>query len=329
MTLPGDITAPEKRKNARKDNTRSGRFFVKDPDMGIQMELTSPAKLNLFLHVTGKRPDGYHDLFSLMAPIGLNDKIGIELRETGIKIHCRHPDVPKDASNLAHRAAVLFFNETGIHKGCEITIEKNIPVAGGLGGGSSNAAAVLMGLNDLFEKPIETKRLFEMGLSLGADVPFFIFGKTALAKGVGEILEPYCNLYPYYVILILPGFHVSTQYVFKNLNYGLTKTKKTHIDSYFDKGVFDPRVHMHNDLESVTACKYEQINYYKEMLDKNGAVNTLMSGSGPTVFGLYMNKSQAQNALLKIQKCIETAPSGTAGEETGKKPEAILTRIAE
>jgi len=253
------------------------------------MKILSPAKINLFLQVTGKRPDGYHDLFSLMCCVSLFDTILLQFGGNTIEIDSDHPQVPLDETNLAHKAAALFFKNLDTAGGVKITIEKSIPVAAGLGGGSSNAASVLQGLNHYYDFPFSRNQLMSMGLSLGADVPFFLFEKPALASGIGEKLEAYPNLPPYHVILIYPGFAVSTAEVFQNLNLGLTKCKKKISNSS-----------LCNDLEAVTASRYPVIRSVKEQLLTHGALGALMSGSGPTVFGLF---SEPDKAAAAMQAC--------------------------
>ena len=266
------------------------------------MKILSPAKINLFLQVTGKRADGYHDLFSLMCCVSLCDTIQLEFGAKTIEIDSTHPQIPLDETNLAHKAATLFFQNLDTDDGVKITIEKSIPVAAGLGGGSSNAAAVLKGLNCYYEFPFSRRQLMSMGLRLGADVPFFLFEKPALASGVGEKLEEYPDLTPYYVILIYPGFAVSTAEVFQNLNLGLTKCKKKIRKSSFRKIGYDVSRHLCNDLEAVTASRYPVINLLKNQLLEHGALGALMSGSGPTVFGLFSEQRKAAAAMQVFGK---------------------------
>ena len=261
------------------------------------MKILSPAKINLFLQVTGKRPDGYHDLFSLMCCVSLFDKILLQFGGKTIEIDSTHPQIPLDETNLAYRAAALFLQKMKKGSGVKITIEKNIPVSAGLGGGSSNAASVLQGLNRHFGFPFTRSQLIYMGLQLGADVPFFLFEKPALASGIGEKLEAYADLPPYHVILIYPGFGVSTAEVFQNLNLGLTKCKKKIKKSSFRKTGFDASRHLCNDLEEVTASRYPVIKSVKKQLLEHGALGALMSGSGPTVFGLFSEQNKAVAAL--------------------------------
>ena len=265
------------------------------------MRILSPAKINLFLHVTGKRADGYHELWSLMCCVGLADTILLNFDTNHISIHCDHGLVPRDDTNLAFRSAAAFFEQTGINAGVDITIEKNIPVAGGLGGGSSNAAAVLKALNHRFNEPISQAGLHRMAAGIGADVPFFLYQRPALAAGIGDILTPYALLTQLPVIIINPGFSVSTAEIYKSYSFGLTNRKKTINNSSFTKRtIFDAVVHLANDLEEVTAKRYPEINRAKQKLLDHGAIGALMSGSGPSVFGIFTNKDTAEQAYGKL-----------------------------
>lgn len=269
------------------------------------MKLLSPAKINLFLHVTGRRSDGYHDLLSLMCPVSLHDIIEFDFHADTLSIRCDHPEVPLNESNLAYRAARLFFEQReavmGIPAdGVMLSIIKRIPIAAGLGGGSSNAATVLIGLNRFFGHPFSLETLKEMGLSIGADVPFFIYGKPAIATGIGEVLSPVQSLPQFYVILVNPGVAVSTGAVYKNLNLGLTNTQKINKEAFFKVRNLDLVRYLWNDLEKVTASKFPEILDIKEALLSNGAEGALMSGSGPTVFGLFYEVNKARQAFDKL-----------------------------
>ena len=264
------------------------------------MKIESPAKINLFLQVTAKRPDGYHELFSLMSCVNLCDTIKLEFGPKSIEIVSSHPKIPIDQTNLAHRAATSFFDALNVNDGLRIFLEKRIPVAAGLGGGSSNAAGVLKGLNRRYGNPFSREQLMSIGLGIGADVPFFLFGKPALASGVGEKLEAYCMPLPFYVVMVYPGFEVSTAEVFQNLNLGLTKCKKKFTKPFFKTSDFDAGLHLCNDLEEVTASKYAVIATIKERLLSCGALGALMSGSGPTVFGLFSDSAKAEKAKQTI-----------------------------
>ena len=265
-----------------------------------QMKILSPAKINLFLQVTGKRPDGYHELFSLMCCLDLCDIIHIQFSGHGIELETDNPQIPLDETNIAHQAASLFLNRMKIADGLTIRIQKVIPVAGGLGGGSSNAASILMGLNQHYDFPFSHSELMSMGLELGADVPFFIFQKPALASGVGEKLEAYPGSLPYHILLLNPGVEVHTAEVFGNLNLRLTKCKKIITKPSLKQSGFDVPLHLCNDLETVTISKYPVIESLKKQLISHGALGALMSGSGPTVFGLFSDLRTADEARQKI-----------------------------
>jgi len=266
-----------------------------EKDIG-HMKILSPAKINLFLQVTGKRIDGYHDLVTLMCCIGLYDTISLVFGAKETTVSCVHPNVPEDETNLAFGAASLFLKTLNKNEGVKISIEKKIPVSAGLGGGSSNAAAVLLGLNRYYECPFFQDELMHMGLSIGADVPFFIFRKPAIASGIGEKLEAYKGLEKLKILLVFPGFGVSTAEVYKSLNLGLTKCKKKLRYLLLNKQSFDPGYHLCNDLETVVASKYPGIFAAKEALMGQGALGALMSGSGPTVFGLFSDFDKARKA---------------------------------
>ena len=266
------------------------------------MKILSPAKINLFLQVTGKRPDGFHELFSLMCCVDLCDTISLQFGGEDIWIESSHPQVPLDDTNLAHRAATVFFKTLNVKDGLKIFIDKFIPVAAGLGGGSSNAASVLTGLNQHYGHPFTRDRLMSMGLGLGADVPFFLFGKPALASGIGEKLEAYPGALPFHIVVVYPGFKVSTGEVFQKLNLGLTNCEKK-INKPFSINIeFDPGVHLCNDLEIVTASEYPVITSIKEQLLIRGALGALMSGSGSAVFGLFSDSHTAVRAKQAINE---------------------------
>ncbi len=255
-----------------------------------------PAKINLFLYVTGKRPDAYHELLTLMCPVSLCDTLFLQFGKSGIRVECSHPEVPEDSGNIAWHAAELFFQRAKLPAGVHIRIQKKIPVAAGLGGGSSNAAGVLLGLNRYYRMPFSPAELSEMALHLGADVPFFLRQRPALARGIGEELEILDNLPFFSVLLISFDFAVSTAYVYKNLNLGLTKGQKIINDTLFKEYICDVLPYMHNDLETVTAADYPVIHEAKETLKGLGADGALMSGSGPTVFGLFRKSGKARTA---------------------------------
>ena len=266
------------------------------------MKILSPAKINLFLKVSGKRPDGYHELFSLMCCVNLFDTITLHFGIRDIRVESSHPQVPSNDTNLAYKAAAVFFKSLNVNDGLRIFIDKTIPVAAGLGGGSSNAACVLKGLNRHYGYPFSLNQLMSMGLDLGADVPFFIFGKPALASGIGEKLEAHPGTLPFYFVVVNPGFMVSTAEVFQKLNLGLTKCEKKIKKPFLIKFGFNPSLHLCNDLEIVTASEHPVITSIKEQLLAYGALGALMSGSGPTVFGLFSDFHTAERAKLAISE---------------------------
>ncbi len=266
------------------------------------MRTRAPGKINLFLRVTGKRADGYHDLISLMCCVGIYDELELAFGQPQTRVFCTHPDVPEDETNLARRAAELFFKNAAIaDPGTHITINKNIPVGAGLGGGSSNAAAVLNALNTRFDAPFSTTELHGLARLLGADVPFFLYQKPAIATGIGDILEPFDKLSPLLVVIVYPSIAVSTSQVYKNLNLRLTKNKKKNNYSVFkmDWNRDAPRL-LHNDLEDAACTLCPDIRRAKEALIAHGAAGALMTGSGSSVFGLFNSLEAANKASWDI-----------------------------
>jgi len=238
-----------------------------------------------------------------MCCVTLYDILSIDIERKNISVSCTDPEIPSDEKNHAYRAAALFLKKLNRKEGVRIHIDKKIPTGAGLGGGSSNAAAVLSGLNNFFGNPLSFNEIMKMGLKIGADVPFFLFNKPALATGIGEKLKEYPVKIPYTILIIYPGFGVSTKDIYNNLNLRLTNCKKKLKSSPFERE-FDPEI-LCNDLESVTASKHPEINVVKDALLKKGAEGALMSGSGSSVFGLfpdYDSAIRANNALSMNRK---------------------------
>jgi 4-diphosphocytidyl-2-C-methyl-D-erythritol kinase len=266
------------------------------------LRILSPAKINLFLEIKGRRSDGYHTLRTLMCPVGIYDRIELDFSGSQIRVSCSHPAVPQDETNLAWQAAALFFARLSQRRrpetlsGLNVRIEKQIPVAAGLGGGSSNAAAVMIGLNRYCGEPFSLEEMAAMGLEIGADTPFFIRGCPAIATGIGERLQPYTALKPYPVLIIYPGIPISTAEVYKNLDLALTNCKKKLKDFPLKQAAFDPARHACNDLETVTLSRFEDVRTAKLALLKHGASVALMSGSGSAVFGLFDDSRRAREA---------------------------------
>jgi 4-diphosphocytidyl-2-C-methyl-D-erythritol kinase len=245
-------------------------------------------------------------LYSLICPLALYDILTLTPGGSGIGIVCDHPDVPEDESNLAAASARLFMETVLVDHvppvdGLTIHIEKKIPVGAGLGGGSSDAAAVLTALNDRFGQPLSKSAMMTLGARIGADVPFFIAGVPALATGIGDQLEPFPHLSPWTALVIYPNQVVSTAWVYKNLNLRLTKDEKKLSKFNFDGRYFNVNEHLFNDLEPVTATAFPVINKIKRWLLDYGAAGAMMSGSGSTVFGLFADPARAISASTALR----------------------------
>ena len=261
----------------------------------------APAKINLFLRVLRKRADGYHDIFSLMQKITLCDELIFSPRQKGIVLHCPGTKLPENNKNLVVRAAKAIFDYCEYSGGMEITLVKKIPLTAGLGGGSSDAATTLMALNKICSLKLKNNELMKIGAKIGADVPFFIFGNKALASGIGDKLKHLRNLPQLNLILIKPDFELPTKMVYENLNLRLTRGKNNYsIPRILKLG--DIVQGLHNDLESVSLEVHPELADFKKMLLRHGALGALMSGSGPTVFGLFRNAKEANKALDVINK---------------------------
>ena len=270
----------------------------------------APAKLNIRLKITGRRPDGYHNLVSIMAPVSLYDRIELQITSRKlITISCEGFSAPTDKENLAYRAAQAFFAHTGIERGLSIKLKKNIPVAAGLGGGSSDAACVLKALNQIWSSPLSARELAELALALGADVPFFLTEKPCIVRGIGEILDPIEKWPKLWYIIVTPPIKVSTAWVYGNLNWSplestgeleLTKDEYQFIIANLKKKALVIGRILENDLERVTASHFPAIEDIKRALMDSGANGVLMSGSGPSVFGIFESKDQARQAKTDL-----------------------------
>lgn len=265
------------------------------------LTLFAPAKINYLLDVIGKRPDGYHDLRMIMQRVNLCDKITLTLtNRADINVICNSKGAPDGHDNIAWKAARAVLDRAKSSNGVNIEIIKNIPVAAGLGGGSSDAASVLMGMNELLQLGLTEQTLMEIGCKLGADVPFFIFKKTALAEGTGERLTPLPEMPKCWILLVNPGVHVSTAWVYRSLQ--LTNRKELNIISRFFESIEDVVSILSNDLESVTIPAFPVIANIKASLISMGAVGSMMSGSGPTVFGIFKDFDEAEAARVEVTK---------------------------
>lgn len=265
------------------------------------IQLQAPAKVNFRLDVLRRRPDGYHDLRMIMQRIDLSDEVQIVLRESpGIRVTCGRAGVPDGPGNIAWRAAEALLSFSGQQVGVDINISKKIPVAAGLGGGSSDCASVLIGLNELLGLNLDKTKLMEIGVKLGADVPFFVYRQNALAEGIGEKLSPVTLPPDIWLVLVNPNLHVSTAWVYQNLR--LTSPREEITLPSFYGSVAEVCAVLANDLETVTTERFPVIGTIKESLSRAGACGTLMSGSGPTVFGIFDGESAARRACDILKK---------------------------
>jgi len=258
----------------------------------------APAKVNTLLRVLGLRPDGFHDLEMVMVPLTLCDDITLTATAGGVTISIdgQADDGMSGERNLACRAARAFIETTGVDAGVNIELFKRIPVAAGLGGGSSDAAAVLRGLNELFGTALSVERLSQIGKTLGADVPFFVSCRPAFVEGTGDRVSVYESFPKSSYLLINPDFPVSTPWVYKQWDLQLTlKRPDARVRPLFQ--VFsDVIASLHNDLERVTIPAHPEIEVIKGALLKSGAAGALMSGSGPTVFGVFEDDAARDKA---------------------------------
>lgn len=271
-----------------------------------ELRLKAMAKINLGLDVLRKREDGYHDLRMIMQSIYLYDQIRIrKIPQPGIHVAVNLSYLPVNEDNLVYRAAKLLMDEFEIKEGIQIRLQKYIPVAAGLAGGSSDAAAVLVGLNQMFELGLTQQELMQRGVRIGADVPYCIMRGTALAEGIGEKLTRLPSAPETYVLLAKPAVHVSTQFVYGNLRAN-ELTSHPDIDGQIqairDGDLYAMAEKMGNVLETVTIPAHPVIQEIKDCMIQNGAVGAMMSGSGPTVFGLYDDEQKARAAYAQMQE---------------------------
>ena len=266
------------------------------------VNISIPAKINLWLEVIRKREDGYHDISSLMLPVSVFDSLSIDIRpgEDYISIDCDSPEIPSDERNLAWRAADVYVKESRKKAGIKIHLAKHIPWGAGLGGGSSDAAGVLCALNSFFENALPTADLESLAVSLGADVPFFLYSRAALATGIGEKLQFAGGVPDYPLLLIKPPVSVPTGWVYQSLK--LTKGSPEIKLNNLGEHPWQLRDFVNNDLESVTVSRYPVIADIKDWLIARGAVAASMSGSGPTVFGVFRTERAAKDASIVAKK---------------------------
>jgi len=264
------------------------------------------AKINLGLDVLRKREDGYHDVCMIMQSLDLHDNITINKSTTeGIKITTNLSYLPNDQGNLVYKAAALFLETISVNEGLTITLDKVIPVAAGLAGGSSDAAATLHGLNELYHAGLTLEELKKLGVKLGADVPYCLMLGTALSEGIGEILTPLSPMPECSILLVKPEINVSTKYVYENLRLStsITHPDITAMRASLSKGdLMALTKTMDNILQTVTITNYPIITSIKDKMKELGALTSLMSGSGPTVFGIYNDYELGEKALHFFKK---------------------------
>ncbi len=270
------------------------------------MKIRAPAKINLSLRVVGKRRDGYHLLDTIMVPVSLYDEIEIS-RPTargrrGLQVTCDHPLVPSGKRNLVYRAAVLLLGARANKVPLHIRIRKKIPVGAGLGGGSSDAAATLLALNRILHLKKSRRQLLSLAVLLGADAPFFISGRPARARGIGERLKPLGHAPRWWSVILYPGFPVSTRWAYKALSFKLTKAIGNTSLNRFKWRREELSRWLVNDLEQVVLRRYPRIAHLKERLIQEGAAGALMSGSGSSVFGIFFSGDAAKKAFLRLSK---------------------------
>lgn len=269
------------------------------------ISLKALAKINLGLDVVRRREDGYHEVRMIMQTIHLYDRLDIKrTKESGIQIQTNLSFLPVNENNLIYKAAKLLMDEFSITDGVSVKLDKRIPVAAGMAGGSTDAAAMLFGMNRLFSLGLTKRQLMERGVQIGADVPYCIMRGTALAEGIGEELSPLAPMVKCPVLIAKPSISVSTKFVYQNLKLDDT-TVHPDIDLLIEdikaKNLHDIAVHMGNVLETVTIPNYPVIDEIKKHMISHGAVGAMMSGSGPTVFGLFDDEDTAKKAYKAMR----------------------------
>jgi len=272
--------------------------------MTIELVLEAPAKVNLTLNVLGKRTDGYHELETVMQQINLRDKIFLHTGGRDIRVTSNSSEIPDNEENLAYQAAHLLYSKFSLPTGLQIFIEKNIPVGAGLAGGSTDAAAVIMGINEIFDLRLQREELLELGLDIGSDVPFCVLGGAALARGRGEILTSLPKGPRLEMVLVKPDFQLSTREVYRD--FRLEKVQQAPDNAAFLEAwrkcdMIGIVAEMKNVLETVSIEKCPEIQLIKVKLDALGAQKTLMSGSGPSVVGVFTSRDEACKAWETIK----------------------------
>jgi len=277
----------------------------------LTLERPSSCKVNLLLNILGRRADGFHELETVMHPVRLHDQLSLRRGGNGVQLTCNHPSLSVDSTNLVHRAATAFLAATGLPDGVQIRLEKNIPLAAGLGGGSGNAATTLLGLNELFGQPLRPQQLHAIAAALGSDVPFFLQAKPALATGRGECIAP-LDFFPalrgHWFLLIHPGFGIATAWAYQQLAHfpsalnGPAGRAQQLITLLQTADLATAGGAFYNSLEAPALKKYPLLVLFQEYLRENQAVATLMSGSGSTTFALMQGRSAAEQLAEKVKE---------------------------
>jgi 4-diphosphocytidyl-2-C-methyl-D-erythritol kinase len=269
-----------------------------------RMRLRSPAKINLFLEPLRKRPDGYHEIVTVMQTIDLCDELELELGGTAIELDCDDPELPRGRENLAWQAAEAFVQAARLEHGVRIRLSKRIPVGGGLGGGSSNAGTTLLGLNELAGSPLRPCRLARLAASLGSDVSFFLHGGTALCRGRGERVKMLKRAPEFWVVLVTSPIRVSTRLVYEGLNLGLTKHPgiRRMLRSINDSDVGVLRESLYNGLTEAVFAQVPPLEQLHKEVTQQGLPYPQLSGSGSTLYGVCCSRAEAAALKDRLQR---------------------------
>ena len=276
----------------------------------MRLKKKSPCKVNLILNILGKRADGFHELETVMQPVNICDEMSFERAGAGLQLTCSHPELPVDAKNLVHRAATAFLAAAGISDGVKIHLQKNLPLAGGIGGGSANAAVTFSALNELFGAPLPLAKVHELAAALGSDVPFFLYDQPALATGRGEKVRPlekFSALRGKAFFLAHPGFGISTPWSYQNLarfpkDQNGTPGRAEKLVAALQANDWPAiAAGIYNSLEAPAFDKFPVLQLYQEFLRENGALVALMSGSGSTTFAIAENLPAAETLAEKFK----------------------------
>lgn len=282
------------------------------------IKLKACGKINWVLDVISKRPDGYHDVEMIMQSVNLYDTITITETDSGIRLNTNWDFIPQEEKNIAYKAAKLVMDRVGVNRGADIYLHKNIPVAAGLGGGSADAAAVLMGLNRLWSLGLSDMELLGIALSLGADVPFFVLGGTAIARGIGEKLTPITPLKDVLMLIVKPDFGVSTAQVYSMLDLNIINRRPDFtrmVDALRNRNVREIGKNLCNVLEQVVCAMHPEISEIKHEMMHNGALGSLMSGSGSAVFGIFEDRTHAEGLYKTFrERYVQSYLTYTSGD---------------